>query len=94
MLRLLGQNKIGNLVQKYAKFIKTTHIIRVVYLFRLLNRILVVYRFGKSSELMTKIGKIILRMLKFWLIFFKSLNKNKILRNAEILESLEDMFTH
>lgn len=69
MLRLLGRNKIGNLVQKYAKFIKTTHIIRVVYLFRLLNRILVVYRFGKSSELITKIGKIILRMLKFWLIF-------------------------
>ena len=43
MLRLLGQNKISHLVQKYAKFIKTTHIVRVVYLFRLLNRILVVY---------------------------------------------------
>lgn len=93
MLRLLGQNEIGNLIQKYAKFIKTTHIIRVVYLFWLLNRILVVYMFGKSSELITKIDKIILRMLKCWLIFLNH-NKNKILRNAEILESLEDMFTH
>lgn len=49
--------------------------------------------FGKSSELITKIDKIILRMLKCWLIFLNH-NKNKILRNAEILESLEDMFTH
>ena len=58
MWKLLRQSKIGHLVQKYAELIKTTHLIRVFYLFRLLNRILVVNnrilvvnKFGNFSEL-------------------------------------------
>lgn len=32
-VKAVRTNEIGNLIQKYAKFIKTTHIIRVVYFF-------------------------------------------------------------
>lgn len=63
ILNMLRQNINSSLSSEMCNIIKTTHLLREFNLLKSFNRILVINKFGEFSELISKGGRLILKVL-------------------------------